>query len=376
MKIQIREVNSSSELNAFIKFPFKHYADNENWVPPLIKDEKQYLTKNNPALKNAELQLILAYYNGKIVGRAAAIINHLENEASGTKHARFGWLEFINKIDVSKALFQYLEDWSKARGMTALKGPYGFTNFDKAGMLYEGFDHLGTISTIYNHHYYPKHLESLGYKKLIDWFEFKIKVPDTPPENVAQLAKTLYDKYSLHDVPVNNKKEIQSTLDSFFHLVEASYDKNEGFVPFTAEQKAFYKKRFLPFIHPDYTKFLADTEGNLIAFAIAMPSFAKALKKANGKLFPTGYFHIRHAKKHNNLAKLHLIGVHPDWQNKGIPAILINSIIEGFRKNNIQFSESSPELENNHKILQLLDKYETELIKKRRVYTKEIFVID
>ena len=376
MKIQIREVNSSSELNAFIKFPFKHYADNENWVPPLIKDEKQYLSKNNPALKNADLQLILAYYNGKVVGRAAAIINHLENESLGVKHARFGWLEFINKIDVSKALFKYLEDWATARGMTALKGPFGFTNFDKAGMLYEGFEHLGTISTIYNHNYYPKHLESLGYKKLFDWFEYKITVPKESPAQMAQLAKTLYEKYGLQDIPVNKKKEIQAILDDFFSLVEVTYVNNEGFVPFTQEQKEFYKKRFLPFINPAYTKFVADSEGKLIAFGIAMPSFSKALQKANGKLFPAGYFHIRNAKKHSKLAKLHLIGVHPDWQNKGIPAILMNDIIESFRKNNIKFAESSPELETNNKIHQLLSKYETELIKKRRVYTKELFVLD
>ncbi len=375
MKIQIREVNSSSELNAFIKFPFSHYADNANWVPPLIKDEKQYLSKSNPSLKNAELQLILAYYHGKVVGRAAAIINHLENEKLGVKHARFGWLEFINKIDVSKALFKYLEDWAKARDMTALKGPYGFTNFDKAGMLYHGFEHLGTISTLYNHDFYPKHLESLGFRKLTDWYEYKITVPNEPPEHVAKLSESIYAKYGLQDVPINDKKEIQAVLDDFFTLVETTYSDNEGFVPFTSEQKAFYKKRFLPFIHPDFTKFVADSEGQLIAFGIAMPSYARALQKANGKLFPTGYFHIRKAKKHSKLAKLHLIGVHPDWQNKGIPAIIINGIIEGFRKNNITFSESSPELEDNNKIHQLLGKYENELIKKRRVYTKELYVL-
>jgi len=375
MKIQIREVNSSSELQAFIKFPFKHYADNDNWVPPLIKDEKQYLSKSNPALKNAELQLILAYYNGKVVGRAAAIINHLENEKLGVKHARFGWVEFINKIDVSKAIFKYLEDWAKARDMTTLKGPYGFTNFDKAGMLYEGFEHIGTISSIYNHTYYPKHMDSLGFKKLTDWHEFKITTPTADSEKLAQLSESIYEKYGLQDISVKKKKEIQAVLDDFFALVESTYDQNEGFVPFTAEQKEFYKKRFLPFIHPDYTKFLADADGQLIAFGIAMPSYSRALQKANGKLFPTGYFHIRSAKKHNHLAKLHLIGVHPDWQNKGIPAIIMNSIIEGFRKNGIKFSESSPELEDNHKIKQLLGKYENELIKKRRVYTKELYVL-
>ena len=375
MKIQIREVSSSTELNAFIKFPFKHYAGNEQWVPPLINHEKLTLTKSNPALQNSELQLILAYYNGKVVGRAAAIINRLENEHSGQKHARFGWLEFINKIDVSKAIFKYLEDWAKAREMTSLKGPFGFTNFDKAGMLYEGFEHLGTISTIYNHTYYPKHLESLGFKKLTDWFEYKITIPKETPESVTQLSQTIYEKYDLKDIPVLKKKDIQAVLNDFFPLVEATYANNEGFVPFSAEQKEFYKKQFLPFINPDLTKFIADKDGQLIAFGIAMPSFSKALQKANGKLFPFGYFHIRKARRHNDLANLQLIGVHPDWQNKGIPAIIMNSIIEGFRKNKIKFSESSPELETNNKLHQLLDRYDTELLKKRRVYTKELFVL-
>ncbi|HHB78948.1 MAG TPA: N-acetyltransferase [Saprospiraceae bacterium] len=373
MKIQIKEVSSSADLNAFVRFPFKHYAGNQYWVPPLIRDEKRYLSKNNPVLKHAELQLILALYNGKIVGRAAAIINHKENEASGVKHARFGWIEFINKIDVSKALFKYLEDWSKARGMTALKGPFGFTNFDKAGMLYEGFDQLSTMATIYNHSYYPKHLESLGYKKLADWFEFIAPVPQETPEKIIRLSKTIYERYGLQDINVKKKKDIQKLLDQFFPLVEASYADIEGFVPFTTEQIEFYKKRFYPFINPDLTKFVADKDGRLIAFGITMPSFSKALQKANGRLLPFGIFYIKKALKKNDLADLYLIGVHPEWQNKGVPAIIMNAIIEGFRKNNIKFSESNPELETNNKLHQLMANYDTKIHKKRRVFIKELY---
>ncbi len=376
MKIQIKEVHSSADLNAFIKFQFKHYAGNKYWVPPLIRDEKQYLSKRNPVLKHGEMQLILAYFNGKIVGRAAAIINHRENETLNVKHARFGWLEFINKIDVSKALFKYLEDWAKARGMTAIKGPFGFTNFDKAGMLYEGFDQLSTMATIYNHSYYPKHLESLGYKKLADWFEFWAEVPKETPEKITQLSKVIYERYGLRDLPVKKKKDIHLLLNQFFPLVEKAYAEIEGFVPFTPEQIDFYKKRFSRFVNPNLTKFVADSEGRLIAFGISMPSFSKALQKANGKLFPFGIFAIHKALRKNDKADLYLIGVHPDWQGKGIPAIIMNAIIDGMRNFGIQSAESNPELETNNKLHQMMARYNTHTHKKRRVFIKELYDLD
>ncbi len=375
MKIEVREVNTKRAFHRFITYPFKLYADNAYWVPPLIRMEKQFLSPRNPVFKQIEFRSILAFYKGRLVGRAAVFINQRENDSAGVAHARFGWLDFENNIAITKALFRYMEDWALSRGMTALKGPMGFTNFDKAGMLYEGFDKPGTMATLYNHPYYPKHLDSLGYQKLADWHEFVAPVPEKTPEKVSRLAKLLYERYGLQDIPVRGRKDVNRLMDQFFPLVEAAYADIEGFVPFSDAQKLFYKKRFAPFLHPQLTKFIADQEGRLIAFGISMPSFTKALQKARGRLFPFGWYYIRQALKHNDLADLYLIGVHPKWQRKGIPAIIINDILDGMRRKGIRHVESNPELETNKKLHLLFGKYETHVIKKRRVFIKELIDI-
>lgn len=375
MKVTIREVNSSADLNAFIKFQFKHYTGNKYWTPPIIKEEKEFLSKKNPALGHAEMQLILAFFGGKIVGRAAILINHKESESTGITHARFGWIEFINKIDVSKALFKYLEDWAKARNATLLKGPMGFTNFDKTGLLIEGFDKLGSMSTIYNHPFYPKHLDSLGFGKLADWHEYTIPVPSETPAKIASLSKAIHEKYNLQDIQIKKKKELQPLFSQFFDLMETAYGHIEGFIPFSDAQKAYYQKKFFPLIHPDMAKFIADKDGQLIAFGIAMPSFSKALRKANGNKFPKGFYFIRQALKRNDSADLYLIAVHPEWQNKGIPAIIMDAILQGLRKNNIKIAETTPELETNQQIHRLLSEYKTTPHKRRRVYSKELIVL-
>ncbi len=366
MEIRIKEVSSSSELNSFIKFEFSHYAGDPNWVPPMIHDEKLRLSSKNPMLPHGELKLILAYNKNTIVGRAAVLINASENKAQGVAQARFGHIEFINNIEVSKALFKYIEDWTKAREMTQLLGPMHLASFEKAGLMYEGYEQLGTISTIYNKSYYPKHLDSLGFKYHIELEELEIAIPTTLSSNPA-----FFSDLGLQILPVIKKKGLRRLLTQAFILLKTSLAEN-GFVPLTVAEVSVYKKRIENYIHHDLVKFIGDSTGQLIAFGVATPSFAKAHQKANGKLLPFGQFQLAKAMKKNSQATLQLITLLPEWKEKGLEAAILNEILVSLHKNGFKKLGTSPERPNGF-FAQLLSPYAPTLIKKRRTYLKELF---
>ncbi len=366
MEIRIKEVNSSSELNSFIKFEFNHYEGDPNWVPPMIHDEKIRLSSKNPMLIHGELKLILAYNKNTIVGRAAVLLNVNENEAQGAAQARFGHIEFINNIAVSRALFKYIEDWAKARDMTHLHGPMHLASFEKAGLLYEGYEQIPTISTLYNHSYYPKHLDSLGYKYHTELEELEIDVPAATPN------ESFFTALGLQILPIKKKKDLQSLLTQAFILLKNIRTSEKHFAPLTTDEVNVYKKRIINYIHHDLVKFIGNSTGQLVAFGIATPSFAKAHQKANGKLLPFGQFQIAKALKKNDIACLYLITTLPEWKEQGLEGAILNELLSSLHKNGIKKLSTYPE-EPNGLFAQMLQPYAPRVIKKRRTYLKEIF---
>ena len=374
-EIVIREIEGRDQLTAFVKFPFELYKNNPFWVPPIIKEELEMLDKKvNPVFQNAIAHYFLAYKGDQIVGRIAAFINWIEIKELKKSKVRFGWFDVIDDLEVTKKLLKAVVEVGKKHQMKSIEGPMGFSNMDKAGILTKGFEELNTMITWYNAPYYPQHFEQLGYSKKAEWVEYEIKISSfqDSPEKVKRFSQLIIDRYQLRLLDFKSHKDILPYVDQMFDLLSKTYDKLQTFVPIQPYQIAHYKERYLPFIHPDYIKCIADANGDLIAFAITMPSFSKALKKVNGKLFPFGIFHIMKARYFNDRASFYLIGVRPDFQNKGITAVIFNEMQKTFNKHGVTIVETNPELVENSAIQKLWRNYEHRQHKRRVTFNRSI----
>ncbi len=371
--ITIKNVITKSELKQFVKFPFSLYKDNPYWVPPIINDELAGFDKTkNPAFKNAEAHFFLAYKNNTIVGRIVAIINWTEVNQQGLKKMRFGWYDVIDDVEVSKALLEKVYEIGKQNQLEFIEGPVGFSNLDKVGVLTHGFDVLGTMITWYNHPYFKDHLEQLGYIKEKEYIENRFPFSNIDPEYFQKAEILIKKRYQLKSLNFNSVKKIMPYIDEMFDLFNNSYAKLSSFVAISDAQKEYFKKKYISFINPEFITFVVDKDGKLVAFAIVMPSFSKALQKAKGKLFPFGIFHLLKAKKHSKDILFYLIGVHPDYQNKGVHAIIFNQYYNVFAKKGIQNCIRGPELADNTAIHQLWKRFDPKIHKKRQTYRKNI----
>ena len=371
--IKVKQVLNSSDLELFIKFPMELYKGNPYYVPPLINEEKSiWVKEENPALQYSEAAQFLAYKGENIVGRIAVMINYKEEKELGIRKVRFGWLDFIDDIEVSKALINTAIEYAKSKGISKIEGPMGFTNLDKAGMLTKGFDKLATMIGIYNFDYYPKHMEQLGLVKEKEWVEFEINFPDTLPDKVEKFSKLIAEKYELELVKFKSKKDILPLVEPMFKLLDDTYKHLSTYTPITQEQIKHYKEKYFKFIDKDYIVCIKDKYGSLISFAITMPSYSKALQKAKGNLFPFGWWHLLNAGKKNDRANFYLIGIHPQYQKRGVTAIIFKEIYETFKKKGVKFLETNPELEENASIQALWQDYHPTNHKRRRTYSLEI----
>lgn len=371
--ITVKEVVSRKELKQFVKFPFSLYKNNSNWVPPIISDELTVFNKNkNPAFETADARFFLAYKDTKIVGRVAAIINHTEINIQKVKKMRFGWFDFIDDISVTNALIEKVQEIGLQHELEFMEGPVGFSNLDKVGVLTEGFDQLGTMITWFNHPYYKVHLESLGFHKEKEYLEWQFPFKNVKPEFFAKAQVLIKKRYQLKSINFTSTKQIIPYVDSMFDLFNESYASLSSFVPISDKQKEYFKKKYISFINPEYITYVADKDDNLVGFAVVLPSFSKALQKANGKLFPFGAFHLLKAKKNSKDVIFYLIGVRPDYQNKGVHAIIFNSYYEAFSKLGIQNCIRTPELADNIAVQQIWKNFDTKIYKKRRTYRKNL----
>ena len=372
-EVQIRQVTTEKQLLDFIKFPMELYKNNQNFVPSLINDEKNiWNPKENPALAYSEAKQFLAYKNDKIVGRIAVMVNHKEAKELGIEKVRFGWLDFIDDEEVSKALIDEAIKFAQEKNLKKIEGPMGFTNLDKAGMLTFGFDKLATMIGLYNESYYPEHLEKLGLIKEKEWVEYEILFPEVLPEKVEKFSKLIAEKYQLQTVKFNSKEEILPLVEPMFKLLHETYKTLSTYTPISDEQIQHYKEKYFGFIDKDYIICIKDKDDNLISFAITMPSYSRALQKSKGKLLPFGWWHFMNASKKNDRANFYLIGVHPEYQKRGVTAIIFKEIWKTFRKKGVKFLETNPELEENKNIQLLWQDYNPVNHKRRRTYSLEL----
>lgn len=371
--IIVKQVVTKNDLENFIKFPMDLYKNNPNYVPPLINEEKNiWNEKENPTLHYSVAKQFLAYKNGKIAGRIAVIINQKEEKELGIRKVRFGWLDFIDDEDVSKVLIDEAIKFAKENKIDKIEGPMGFTNLDKAGMLTMGFDKLATMIGLYNDEYYPRHLEKLGLTKEKEWVEFEINFPEVLPEKVVKFSSLIAEKYKLKVIDFKSKQEILPLVDPMFKLLDETYKHLSTYTPITEEQIKTYKEKYFPFIDKNYIICITDDKDELVSFAITMPSYSRALQKSKGKLFPFGWWHFLQAGKKNDRANFYLIGIHPDYQRRGVTAIIFKEIFERFRKMGIQYAETNPELEENKNVQLLWQDYNPVNHKRRRTYSLTI----
>ncbi len=378
MAIEVKQISlTKKDLKKFVQFGTDLYKGNEFFVPPLLMDDVNTLNpKVNPAHEFCDTTCWMAYRDGKHVGRIAGIINHKVNERTGQKNARFGFVEFIDDQEVSAALFSTVENWARSNGMTGITGPQGFTDMDYEGMLIEGFDRLGTMATIYNYPYYPAHIESLGYEKEVDWVEYFIKVPDRVPEKMARIANIVRTKYGLKTVEFTSRKKLKEQYGrKLFDVINEAYDKLYGYSPLSDKQIEYYIGMYLDIISLDSVCVIVDADDNLIGIGISMPSLSKALQKSKGRLFPTGWIPLLKALKGKgttDIVDLLLVAIKPEYQGKGVNALLFEYMIPRYNKLGFKFAESNPELESNSNVQQQWAYFSYEQHKRRRAYRKRL----
>ncbi len=360
-------------MKQFVKFPFSIYKNNPYWVPPIIKDELQTLDKEvNPAFEHANARFFLAFKDGKIVGRIAAIINSYEVERQGIKKMRFGWYDVIDDVNVTKALLDKVNEIGKENNLEYMEGPVGFSNLDKVGVLIEGFEELGTMITWYSQPYYKEHLEQLGLVKAKEYLENKFRIENVDHPYYTKIAGLIKRRYKLRGASFTKTEQILPYVDEMFELFSKTYSKLASFVPISDNQIKYFKERYISFVNPEFIKFVFDEDDKMVGFGIIMPSFAKALQKAKGKLFPFGIFHLLKARKKPDIVTSYLIGVDEEYQNKGVTAIIFDEFMNSFNELKVKEMRRTPELEENTAIHQIWKNFDQVTHKRRRTYKKNI----
>ena len=377
MAVTIKKVSTKRELKRFIRFNYELYKGNAYSVPDLYDDMlNTFNKKKNAAFEFCEADYFLAYKDGKTVGRVAAIINHKANQAWGKKDVRFGWIDFTDDSEVSDALIRAVEQWGKERGMTDIVGPLGFTDMDAEGMLIEGYDQLSTMATTYNYPYYPQHMERMGFVKDSDWVEFKIYIPDGIPDKHKRIADIIQRKYNLQIKKYTSAKKIAAEYgQAIFKLINEAYSQLYGYSSLSQRQIDQYVKMYLPILDLRMVTLITDQSGELIAVGISMPSLSEALQKAHGRLLPFGWYYLLKALFFKRRAKMHdllLVAVKPEYQNKGVNALLFTDLIPVYQQLGFEYAESNPEMELNGKVQAQWEYFKTEQHKRRRAFRKVI----
>ena len=376
MSVQIKKVETNKDLRTFSKFANKLYKGSAFYVPTMPVDERNTLDKKkNAAFEFCDADYFLAYKDGKLVGRVAAILNPKANMAWKTKQVRFGWIDFIDDYEVSEALINQVIAWGRERGMEHIAGPLGFTDFDPEGMLVEGFDRLGTMAMLYNHPYYMVHMERLGMVKEVDWLEFRITIPEVLPDKFVKMSEIVKQRYNLKVRKLTHRDiKRENYGQKFFNLINECYCNLYGYSLLSEKQIDQYVKFYLSVLDLRMASFVENEQGELIAAGVAMPSLSEALQKCGGNLFPTGWWHLiknMYIRKPDTLDLL-LVGVRPDYQSKGVNAMIFTDLFQVYKDMGFKYAETSAELETNVKIQQMFGIFEPEQHKRRRIYTKEI----
>lgn len=377
--IQVVEVTTSKQRKAFVDFFYDLYRDSPYAVPYLYLAEKLTLKPgSNPAFEFCEAQCFLAYNDGKVVGRVAAIINHRANDYWKREMARFGWFDFVDDPKVSEALLLAVERWGKGKGMTEIAGPFGFEDMDREGMLVDGFDELSSMYVNYNYPYYPKHMDRLGYRKDNDYVEYRIKVPEVTPEKFARTAKLIKTRYHLEERKFSHREMTKGgRARELFNILNITYGNLYGYSQLSTEQIDTITNNYIKLADLNLVTCVVDTEKDdkMVGFGVSFTSFSEALRHTrNGHLLPFGWWHLLKVMKWHKTptVDLLLIGVLPEYRVKGANAIIFNDLISWYRRYGFKYAVTGPQMETNKGVLSQWQYLESEEIRRHRIYVKDI----
>ena len=371
MDVKIVKVESRKQMKSFVTFPLDLYKNCENYVPALEGDEYDtFDPEKNGAFEFCESDCFLAYRGDEIVGRVAAIINHKANKDA--EIVRFGWLDFIEDEEVLRALLETVEAWGKKRGCTEIRGPWGFTDMDKEGLLVEGYEHLSPFTCLYNYPYYDTLLTKLGYEKDVDWTQRTLEVSSELP-SMFQFTNLIEERFKVHVVEPRSMKEMSNRYGmEIFHMYNEAFAPLHGFSPLTDKQIEAYLKTYVPILDKDFVAVAVNADDKPVGFLFCVPSLSKAVKKSNGRLFPFGFMRILEALKKNDTLEALIMGVTPEYQQCGVPVLLFKYLHENCIKRGIHTIIMNPQLEENYKVQSLFGDYKTEPFMRRRAYKKHI----
>lgn len=376
MAIEIQEITSKRDIRKFIQFGNDLYKDCPNYCPTLMFDElNTFDEKKNPAFEVCEKKLFLAYRDGKIVGRIAGLINYAANKHWNVNHVRFGWMDFIDDLEVSKALLDAVAQYGKSKGMDAMNGPVGFTDFDHEGLLIEGFEYLAPMASLYNYPYYERHMEAYGLEKENDWIEFQITPPDSVPERLDRMSKIAAERSNVRVDKVRSVRELKRKYGfTYFDVIDEAYQQLYNFQPLTPNQKKYYCEMYFPLVNFDFVTIVVNEKDEVVAVGVGMPDISEALRRCGGKLFPFGWYHIIKAlrAKKMEVFDLLLIAVRPDYQNRGVNSLIIVDQIPYFKQYGIKRVETTSIMETNAKNQANWEYFDKKQHKRRRAYIRSI----
>lgn len=376
MSVEIKEVQSRRELRDFVNFPEKLYRHNPYYVPPLEFDQMDTLDqKKGAAQEFCDSKLYLAYKDGKLAGRVAAIVNRLANKQWNHKEVRFGWYDFIDDREVSKALMDKVEEFGRKYGMESVVGPLGFTDFDPEGLLIEGFDQLSTMALIYNYPYYVDHIEEMGFQKDADWIEYKIEVPKALPERVARMANIIEQRANVHVTPLTRKliKE-KDYAHKIFKIINECYKNLYNFTVLPEKMADKYIGFYLKVLDLNYVSLVENDKDEIVAFGITMPSIVRALQRSRGKLFPFGWWYLAKSLffKREEGVEMLLVGVNPEYRNSGVNTLVQLDMFKKYTDAGVKWAETNAILETNIKNQGQFKEFDRECKKRRRSYIKPL----
>lgn len=366
-------VEGKRMLRQFIQFPLDLYKDCDKWVPAFEDDEYKSLGPENPSLEFCERELFLALRGKKVVGRIAAIINHNANKKWNENTVRFGWFDVAEDFEAAKALVDRVIAWGKERGAQKIKGPLGFTDMDREGLLVDGFENESPFTVIYNYPYYGEFLEKMGFTKDVDWTQRFVEFADELPP-MMQYADLVEKRYGVHIYRANTLKQMARRGKEMFHVLNSAFAGLYEYSKLSDEQIDGYVKQYVPVLNKDMVAFVVNEKDELVAFTVTMPHISAGVRKAKGRILPFGWIHILPElnPKKNHVAEGLLIGVLPEYQTKGAALLMFKYLHENYIKLGIKRLLLNPQLEENHKVQTLFGDYDPKPYQRRRSYVKEL----
>lgn len=374
--VVIRPVEGNKLMDEFIRVPRIIYQDCPQYVPDLDSDvRKLFDVRETPGLEFSDIQPFIAYRDGKLAGRVVGIVNRKANKRWETKNVRFSMIEFVDDIEVSRALLQAVEEWGRTHGMEMMQGPLGITDFDKEGMLVEDFDMIGSINTIYNPEYYHRHMETLGLEKEVDWLQVHIDIPQDVPARYARVAQYAREQIGLRLIKLTNKQIFEEGYGKrVFDLLNEAYKPIFGFSALSPKQMDRFLNKYIKMVDKQLIPVILNDKGEMVGVAVSMGSLSKSMQKTHGRLLPFGWYHLVKALKwhHEDNAEMLLIAIRPDYQGLGVNAMFFDDLIPIFNKCGFKWAETGPQLEDNVRELTQWKPLHPKFVKRRRCYKKKI----